>query len=177
MLPLKTTFERFRRLVHDLGIELDKDVELAIEGAETELDKTVIDQLNDPLVHLIRNSMDHGIETPEGRRAAGKPPTRHHSAFRAALRRPRADPGERRRRGLDVEAVRARAIEQGLIDAGRAAFRSRDLLVDPGARLFHRARGDRCFRARRGHGRGAPQRGGFARLDRDRQPARRRASP
>src|SRR5262249_26265649 len=75
MLPLKTTFERSRRLVHDLGIELHKDVELTIEGADTELDKTVIDQLNDPLVHLIRNSMDHGIETPEARVAAGKSPT------------------------------------------------------------------------------------------------------
>jgi two-component system chemotaxis sensor kinase CheA len=74
MLPLRTTFERFRRLVHDLGIELEKDVELAIEGADTELDKTVIDQLNDPLVHLIRNSMDHGVETPRARIAAGKAP-------------------------------------------------------------------------------------------------------
>lgn len=65
MLPLRTTLQRFRRLVHDLGIELGKDVELTIDGADTELDKTVIDQLNDPMVHLIRNSLDHGIETPE----------------------------------------------------------------------------------------------------------------
>ncbi|MGA2434744.1 MAG: Hpt domain-containing protein, partial [Bryobacteraceae bacterium] len=63
MLPIRGTFERFRRLVHDLGAELRKGVELTVEGADTELDKTVIDQLNDPLVHLIRNSMDHGIET------------------------------------------------------------------------------------------------------------------
>jgi two-component system chemotaxis sensor kinase CheA len=116
MLPLRTTFERFRRLVHDLGIELHKDVQLVIEGADTELDKTVIDQLNDPLVHLIRNSMDHGIETPETRRAAGKPsPARIHlSATHAGanvLIRV-SDDG----RGLDVEAVRARAVEQGLID-------------------------------------------------------------
>jgi two-component system, chemotaxis family, sensor kinase CheA len=117
MLPLKTTFERSRRLVHDLGMELHKDVELAIEGAETELDKTVIDQLNDPLVHLIRNSMDHGIETPEERRAAGKPSsgtihlTARHSGANVLIRI--SDDG----RGLDVERVRARAIEQGLIDA------------------------------------------------------------
>ena len=117
MLPLSTTFERFRRLVHDLGIELHKEVELTIEGADTELDKTVIDQLNDPLVHLIRNSMDHGIETPEARRAAGKPPTGTihlsalHSGAHVLIRV--SDDG----RGLDVEAVRARAIEQGLIDA------------------------------------------------------------
>jgi len=116
MLPLRTTFERFRRLVHDLGKELDKDVELTLEGADTELDKTVIDQLNDPLVHLIRNSMDHGIETPEARRAAGKSSraTLHLSALHAGaqvLIRV-TDDG----RGLDVEAVRARAVEQGLID-------------------------------------------------------------
>jgi two-component system chemotaxis sensor kinase CheA len=116
MQPLQTTFERFRRLVHDLGVELHKDVQLAIEGADTELDKTVIDQLNDPLVHLIRNSMDHGIETPEARRAAGKPSpaTIHlsatHSGANVLIRV--SDDGH----GLDVEAVRARAVEQGLID-------------------------------------------------------------
>jgi len=116
MLPLKTTFERFRRLVHDLSADLHKEVDFTIEGADTELDKTVIDRLNDPLVHLIRNSMDHGIETPEARRTAGKPPiaTIHLSARHAGanvLIRV-SDDG----RGLDVEAVRARAIEQGLID-------------------------------------------------------------
>src|SRR4029077_2163128 len=85
MMPLKTTFERFRRLVHDLSADLHKEVDFTIEGADTELDKTVIDRLNDPLVHLIRNSMDHGIETPEVRRAAGKPPpaTIHLSARHA----------------------------------------------------------------------------------------------
>jgi two-component system chemotaxis sensor kinase CheA len=117
MLPLRTTFERFRRLVHDLGIELHKDVELSIEGADTELDKTVIDQLNDPLVHLIRNSMDHGIETPDVRRAAGKRPTGRihlsavHSGANVLIRV--SDDG----RGLDAKAVRARAIEQGMIDS------------------------------------------------------------
>ncbi len=117
MLPLRATFERFRRLVHDLGAELHKQVELTLEGAETELDKTVIDQLNDPLVHLIRNSMDHGIEKPEARLAAGKSATAtvhlsaQHSGANVLIRV--SDDG----RGLDVEAVRARAIEQGLIHA------------------------------------------------------------
>jgi two-component system chemotaxis sensor kinase CheA len=117
MLPLKTTFERFRRLVHDLSADLHKDVNFTIEGADTELDKTVIDRLNDPLVHLIRNSMDHGIETPEARRTAGKPSTAtirlsaRHAGANVLIRV--SDDG----RGLDVEAVRARAIEQGLIDA------------------------------------------------------------
>ena len=117
MLPLRPTFERFRRLVHDLGSELHKEAELVIEGAETELDKTVIDQLNDPLVHLIRNSMDHGIETPEVRRAAGKSPAARillsasHSGADVLIRV--SDDG----RGLDVDAVRTRAVERGLIAA------------------------------------------------------------
>ncbi len=75
MMPIRATFEKFRRLVHDLARDLGKDVELTIEGADTELDKTVIDQLSDPLMHLIRNSMDHGIE-PRGAcapRAASAP--------------------------------------------------------------------------------------------------------
>jgi len=116
MLPLKSTFDRFRRLVHDLGIELHKEVDLTLEGADTELDKTVIDQLNDPLVHLIRNSMDHGIETPEARREAGKRPTgtihlsARHSGANVLIQV--SDDG----RGLDAEAIRARAIERGLID-------------------------------------------------------------
>ncbi len=117
MLPLKTTFDRFRRLVHDLGTELNKQVELTVEGAETELDKTVIDQLNDPLVHLIRNSMDHGIETREQREQAGKPGggnihlSARHAGASVLIRI--SDDG----RGLDVDAVRARAVEKGLIDA------------------------------------------------------------
>jgi len=73
MLPIGTTFARFRRLVRDLANELGKEIELVTEGAETELDKTVIDRLGDPLVHLIRNSIDHGIELPEVRKMAGKP--------------------------------------------------------------------------------------------------------
>jgi two-component system chemotaxis sensor kinase CheA len=115
MLPLKTTVQRFHRLVHDLGTELGKEVELTIEGAETELDKTVLDQLNDPLVHLIRNSLDHGIEKPEVRRAAGKRPTgtihlsARHSGANVLIRI--SDDG----RGLDVDAVRAKAIRQGLM--------------------------------------------------------------
>ena len=134
MLPLKSTFERFRRLVHDLGIELHKEVELSIEGADTELDKTVIDQLNDPLVHLIRNSMDHGIETAEARRASGKRPTANirlsaqHSGANVLIQV--SDDG----RGLDVEAVRARAIEQGLIDASARLSESEifSLIMAPG---------------------------------------------
>ena len=171
MLPLRNTFERFRRLVHDLGSDLQKQVELAIEGADTELDKTVIDQLNDPLVHLIRNSMDHGIETPEARRAAGKPATAtirlsaQHSGAQVLIRV--SDDG----RGLDAAAVRERAIEQGLIDASAQLSESELYSSDPGARLLDGPAGHRCLRPGRRHGRGPAQRRGSARLHRDRQPA------
>ena len=114
MLPIRATFERFRRLVHDLARDLHKEVELAIEGADTELDKSVIDQLNDPLMHLIRNSMDHGIEPPETRLAAGK---RASATIRLAARHSGAsvlitvaDDGG----GINATAVRERAIEKGL---------------------------------------------------------------
>ena len=67
MMPIGSLFGRFRRVVHDLSRDLGKQVELVTEGEETELDKTMIEQLNDPLVHLIRNSIDHGIEAPADR--------------------------------------------------------------------------------------------------------------
>ncbi len=75
MLPIGTTFSKFRRLVRDLSAELGKDVELVTQGGETELDKTVIERLGDPLVHCLRNSLDHGVEQPDVRVAAGKPRT------------------------------------------------------------------------------------------------------
>jgi len=117
MLPIRATFERFRRLVHDLARDLRKEVELTIEGAETELDKTVIDQLSDPIMHLIRNSMDHGIEAPERRIAAGKRSAANiHLSARhsgASVLISVADDG----RGIDAQAVRSRAIEKGLATA------------------------------------------------------------
>jgi two-component system chemotaxis sensor kinase CheA len=115
MLPIRATFERFRRLVHDLARDLHKEVELTIEGADTELDKSVIDQLNDPLMHLIRNSMDHGIEPPETRLAAAKrgSATIHLSARHsgASVLISVADDGG----GIDAAAVRERAVEKGLV--------------------------------------------------------------
>ena len=134
MMPIRGTFERFRRLVHDLARELGKDVELTIEGAETELDKTVIDQLSDPLMHLIRNSMDHGIEPPEVRRTAGKRPTAqiHLSARHSggSVLIGVSDDGG----GVDTEAVRRRAVERGLIAAEAALSETEifDLLFQPG---------------------------------------------
>ena len=72
MVPIGETFSRFRRVVRDVSKELAKNIELKISGGETELDKTVVEKINDPLTHLIRNSLDHGIETPEQRLQAGK---------------------------------------------------------------------------------------------------------
>ena len=118
MMPIRATFEKFRRLVHDLARDLGKNVELTIEGADTELDKTVIDQLSDPLMHLIRNSIDHGIGSPEVRAAHGKPPiaTVHLSARHsgASVLIGVSDDGN----GIDAEAVLSRAIERGMAAAG-----------------------------------------------------------
>jgi two-component system chemotaxis sensor kinase CheA len=108
MMPIRGTFEKFRRLVHDLARDLGKNVELTIEGADTELDKTVIDQLSDPLMHLIRNSMDHGIESPDLRTASHK-----NSSATIHLLIGVSDDGG----GIDAEAVRNRAVEKGLVAA------------------------------------------------------------
>ena len=115
MMPIGTTFSRFKRLVRDLSAELGKEIDLVTEGAETELDKTVLDQLGDPLVHLIRNSIDHGITTPEARLRDGKP---RRGTIRLAASHEGAhviiqiqDDG----RGLDKEAIRAKALEKRLI--------------------------------------------------------------
>ena len=86
MLPIGTIFGRFRRLVHDLSTELGKEADLITEGADTELDKSILDQLGEPLVHLLRNSMDHGFGSPEERIAERKTAARHHSARRRAYR-------------------------------------------------------------------------------------------
>ncbi|WP_299815489.1 chemotaxis protein CheA [uncultured Jannaschia sp.] len=115
MLPIEPVFTKFRRVVRDLSTELGKDVALSTRGGETEVDKNVIDSLTEPLVHIIRNSIDHGIELPEARRQAGKP-----EQARVDLRARQSggkvlisitDDGA----GLDAEAIRARAIERGLI--------------------------------------------------------------
>ncbi|MBJ6723140.1 chemotaxis protein CheA [Geomesophilobacter sediminis] len=115
MLPIGSTFSKFKRLVRDLSAELGKEIEMTTDGADTELDKTVIEKLNDPLVHLIRNSLDHGIELPEVRVAAGKP--RHGTVHLSAVHSGDSvlltinDDGA----GLDAEAIRAKAIEKGII--------------------------------------------------------------
>jgi two-component system chemotaxis sensor kinase CheA len=120
MVPIAQLFGRFRRLIHDLARDTGKTIELSTEGEATELDKTVIERLADPLVHLIRNAADHGLETPQERIAAGKPATGH---VTLAARQSGAeviititDDG----RGVDRARVRAKAEDNGLIAAGAA---------------------------------------------------------
>jgi two-component system chemotaxis sensor kinase CheA len=118
MLPIGSLFGRFRRLIHDLARDLGKKIELVTIGEETELDKTVIERLNDPLVHLIRNSIDHGLEDPEGRAASGKSAmgrvtlSARHSGAEVLVEI--VDDG----RGLDRARIRARAEENGLVAPG-----------------------------------------------------------
>lgn len=115
MVPLAETFRGFNRLVRDLSNELGKEVELITAGAETELDKNIIEQLKDPLVHIIRNSIDHGFETPEARRKAGKPPagtlalSAEYAGANVLIRI--KDDG----RGLDPAAIRRKALERDII--------------------------------------------------------------
>lgn len=126
MLPIGTTFSRFDRLARDLGEELGKDVTLTTEGAETELDKTVIERLSDPLVHLIRNCIDHGIEPSAARQAAGKPARgRVHLAARHSgphVIIEVSDDGA----GIDPQAIRERAVAMGL-PAAEAELGDREL--------------------------------------------------
>jgi two-component system chemotaxis sensor kinase CheA len=115
MVPIGSLFSRFRRLVHDLSRDLDKEIEFITSGEETELDKTMIERLADPLVHLIRNSVDHGLETVEQRIAAGKPvkgTVRLSAVYAGAeVAISVTDDGA----GLDAARIRAKAEEQGLL--------------------------------------------------------------
>lgn len=115
MLPVSFLFSRFHRLVRDVAISLGKRVELEISGESNELDKTVIEKLVDPLTHLVRNSLDHGIEMPEQRIAAGKKPLAKislHAQHKAGTVEIEVrDDG----RGIDLEKVKAKSISMGLI--------------------------------------------------------------
>ena len=119
MVKIGATFSRFKRVVHDVARELGKDIELAVSGEDTELDKTVVEKIGDPLMHLVRNAMDHGIDSPELRAARGKPATgtvslnAFHDSGSIVIQV--SDDGG----GLDREKILAKGAERGLIEPGR----------------------------------------------------------
>lgn len=134
MLPISFAFNRFPRMVHDLSAKLDKKIELTMSGEQTELDKTVMEKIGDPLVHLVRNSIDHGIERPEVRRAAGKPETgvvslnAYHQGGNIIIEI--KDDGA----GLNHEKIFSKAVERGLVRADEDLSEEKifDLLFQPG---------------------------------------------
>lgn len=134
MVPISYTFNRFPRMVHDLCSRLGKKVELRVIGEGTELDKTVIEKIGDPLVHVVRNALDHGLETPAERLAAGKPETgvlRLSACHRGGeIVIEISDDG----RGIPRERVRAKAIERGVISADAALSEEQvlELVFHPG---------------------------------------------
>ena len=126
MLPVKTVFQKFPRLVRDLARSQGKEVQLVIEGEGIELDKTILEQIGDPLVHVIRNAVDHGLEPPEERRAKGKNASGQvtlralHEAGGVAIEV--TDDG----RGLDAGALKRKAVEKGLLTPDAAAGMSEE---------------------------------------------------
>ncbi|MGE5578297.1 MAG: chemotaxis protein CheW [Syntrophothermus sp.] len=120
MVPIDQVFNRFPRMVRDLAHELGKEIDLIIEGGETELDRTVVDEIGDPLVHLLRNAIDHGIESPDVRNQLHKPAagqvrlTARHEGNQVVVQL--SDDG----RGIDLEKVRAKAVSTGLLSADEA---------------------------------------------------------
>lgn len=121
MLPISFAFNRFPRLVHDLGSKLGKQIELRMSGENTELDKTVMEKIGDPLVHLVRNALDHGLETPEVRIAAGKPATgtlllnAYHQGGNIVIEI--SDDGA----GINRRKVLRKAVERNLLTEAEAA--------------------------------------------------------
>jgi two-component system chemotaxis sensor kinase CheA len=119
MVPLKSVFQKMNRLVRDLARKSGKQVEFLTEGEDTEIDRNMVESLNDPLVHMIRNSLDHGVETAEQRREKGKNPTgtvllrAYHAAGNVVIEL--HDDGK----GLDRDRISAKAVEKGLIEKGR----------------------------------------------------------
>jgi two-component system chemotaxis sensor kinase CheA len=134
MVQIGETFNRFQRVVRDMARELDKTIELDIRGAETELDKSVVEKIGDPLMHLVRNAIDHGIEPAELRQARGKPAVgrlglnAHHDSGAIVIEV--TDDGG----GLDRERIRAKAVERGLIAEGQALVDHEliNLIFEPG---------------------------------------------
>ena len=136
MQPVGRLFQRFPRIVRDLARQLGKEIELITEGEETDLDRSLVEALADPLIHLLRNAVDHGLEDPAGRERAGKP-RKGKVTLSASQRGERivisvSDDG----RGMDPEVLRRKAVEKGVIDATQAARLSEvecyELIFRPG---------------------------------------------
>lgn len=134
MVPVGDTFQKFKRVVRDTAKSLNKEIDLEIEGAETELDRSMVEKLNDPLMHIVRNAMDHGIESTEVRVARGKPAqgtiklTAYHDAGNIVIGI--HDDGG----GLDVEKIRKKAVSNGILDEGVQLSRQElfQLIFHPG---------------------------------------------
>jgi two-component system chemotaxis sensor kinase CheA len=134
MVPISQIFSRFPRLVRDLSKSLNKKINLVIEGEDTELDKSVIEDLLDPIMHSVRNSVDHGIESAEARKAAGKP-EEGMVMLKAANEGNMivieiSDDGG----GIDVEAVKAKAVERGILNPNKVLtdVEAFNLIFEPG---------------------------------------------
>lgn len=134
MVQIGETFNRFNRVVRDVSRELGKEVDLAISGGETELDKSVVEKIGDPLMHLVRNAMDHGLETTEVRRARGKPAAGrlglHACHDSGSIVIEISDDGG----GLSRDKIRTKAIERGLISSGQILTDEEvaNLIFEPG---------------------------------------------
>jgi len=134
MLPISFAFNRFPRLIHDLSKKTGKQIELILKGEQTELDKTVMEQIGDPLVHLVRNAVDHGIESTDVRLANGKPEqgtiilNAYHQGGSIVIEI--SDDGG----GINREAVFNKAIEKGIVDGNTSLTDSQvfDLILEPG---------------------------------------------
>ncbi len=130
MVPIKTIFGKFPRMLRDLAKASGKRIELKVFGEETEIDKSLIEELSDPLIHLIRNSADHGVELPEQRAAQGKPETgtvvlkARHEGDSVIVEI--EDDGK----GIDPVIIKAKAIEKGILTADRAESLSDDEIID-----------------------------------------------
>lgn len=132
MLPLDTVFNRFPRMIRDISVELNKEINFVIEGADTELDRTVIDEIGEPLIHLLRNAADHGIESKEERIAAGKSPVgtvkliAYQEGTKALIKV--IDDGA----GINVEKVKAKAEQKGINTEGLSDSDIKNLIFAQG---------------------------------------------
>jgi two-component system, chemotaxis family, sensor kinase CheA len=155
MVPIGLQFQKTARLVRDLSRREGKQIVLLTSGEDTELDKTIAEQLSDPLLHMVRNSIDHGIETPEQRGATGKDPTArirlaaYHQSGQIVIEI--ADDG----RGLDRAKILTKATERGLVKAGAQLSDNEDIPVDLRGGLLHSGEDYRPLGPGRRHGCGA----------------------